>query len=356
MFCTSQHGRTRIIEIFFQNLEEDNGSVSGSEETSRRLIISIKQRPMEVLDDGIKTKQCTNSLFEYFHCFFKDNDDDGRKTIGQEESNDSPHEMIIDEGDEQNSATGEKKNSTTNNQQHLVSNLTTINSLVEKEICKTLVETNKRSQPNVNSSPEKVRSSPGVNNPSNVTQPPPLVTLKRPHSPPVHSHLLPQTNLHLSPGQTNYANKGSIMRGTPVSSSLSPSNKPISIDTTGGHHPSRHYSSPRNEFNHPSSNYHDSSYMKSPKINERGHEAAHIYLQQQQNPYIRHYVQKASAQYTAQQQQQHRPSSVNSHPTMPGGNKSLANDPSNTDTFETLRADFDTSRYLTTTHSPGHER
>ena len=37
-------------------------------------------------------------------------------------------------------------------------------------------------------------------------------------------------------------------------------------------------------------------------------------------------------------------------------NKSIGIDTSNTDTYETLRADFVTSRYLTTTHSPNHER
>ncbi|CAF5112164.1 unnamed protein product, partial [Rotaria sp. Silwood1] len=59
-------------------------------------------------------------------------------------------------------------------------------------------------------------------------------------------------------------------------------------------------------------------------------------------PHPQQYLQQPQQQQQ-QQQQQHKTST----------NKL---DSSNTDTFETLRADYVTSKYLTTTHSPSHER
>ncbi|CAF3551783.1 unnamed protein product [Rotaria sp. Silwood1] len=55
--------------------------------------------------------------------------------------------------------------------------------------------------------------------------------------------------------------------------------------------------------------------------------------------------------------QQHKSSSINNQQqTSTNTNKPIGIDTSNTDTYETLRADFVTSRYLTTGHSPNHER
>jgi hypothetical protein len=142
------------------------------------------------------------------------------------------------------------------------------------------------------------------------------------------------------------------MRGTPIS----PSTKPISIDTSTLH--SHHYSNPRNEYSHHPSTYHESSpHMKSSKILDQ----QQLYLQQQQQQqaaYLRHYSHNNfPTQYhqQQQQQQQHKPAS-NNNPQQTNTNKSLGIDTSNTDTYETLRADFVTSRYLTTTHSPNQER
>jgi transcription initiation factor TFIID subunit TAF12 len=57
--------------------------------------------------------------------------------------------------------------------------------------------------------------------------------------------------------------------------------------------------------------------------------------QQQQQQYLQ--------QQQQQQQQQHKIQTTKIEPP-------------STDTFETLRADYLTSKYLTTTHSPSHER
>jgi hypothetical protein len=228
--------------------------------------------------------------------------------------------MVIDEGDEQTSIIEEKKPTS--------SGLTTISSLVEKEISKTLHQTEKRlANPNI--SPDKIP-------PSTINQPPPLVTLTKSRSPPIPSH-----------NQQTYLNKGSIMRGTPIS----PSNKPISIDVSTTH--SHHYPNPRNEYSH----YHDSSHIKSSKPLDQ----QQLYLQQQQQQqqqqqaaYMRHYPHN---NFPTQYLQQHKSSSNNNQQqTSTNPNKSLGIDTSNTDTYETLRADFVTSRYLTTTHSPNHER
>lgn len=230
--------------------------------------------------------------------FFSDNDDDPRKTIINEDSNESAHAMIIDEVDEETSIIEQKKSISTS--------LTTINALVEKEISKTLQQSEKRTM-NPTISPNKPLPS------SNSNVPPPLVTLVKSRSPPSHSHM----------------NKGSIMRGTPISPS---SNKPISIDTSTMH--SHHYSNPRNEFSH-----HESS-----KVSDQ-----QFYLQQQA-AYMRHYSQNNPPSSS------HHRSSSNNPVSQQSTNKSLAVDTSNNETYETLRADFVTSRYLTTTHSPNHER
>jgi hypothetical protein len=260
----------------------------------------------------------------------KDNDDDQQKQIINEDSNDSTHGMVIDEVDEQTPIVEEKK--------PITSTLTTINSLVEKEISKTLHQTEKRlSNPNI--SPDKP---PPSTTTITSTQPPPLVTLTKSRSPPIHSH-----------NQPTYSNKGSIMRGTPIS----PSTKPISIDTSTLH--SHHYSNPRNEYSHHPSTYHESSpHMKSSKILDQQQLYIQQQQQQQQAAYLRHYSHNNfPTQYhqQQQQQQQHKPAS-NNNPQQTNTNKSLGIDTSNTDTYETLRADFVTSRYLTTTHSPNQER
>jgi len=242
--------------------------------------------------------------------------------------------MIIDENDEQTLIIEEKKPT--------ISGLTTINSLVEKEISKTLHQTEKRlaNNNNKNISPDKILPPPPlsttINQPPPPPPPPPLATLPKSRSPTSHSH-----------NQQTYLNKGSIMRGTPIS----PSNKPISIDVSTTH--SHHYPNPRNEYSH----YHDSSHIKSSKPLDQ----QQLYLQQQQQQqqqqqaaYMRHYPHN---NFPTQYLQQHKSSSNNNQQqTSTNPNKSLGIDTSNTDTYETLRADFVTSRYLTTTHSPNHER
>lgn len=247
--------------------------------------------------------------------------------------------MVIDEVDEQTTTTTtiveEKKPS--------LSGLTTINSLVEKEISKTLHQNEKRLTNN-NISPDRIPSLSisTINQPSAPLPPPPLVTITKSRSPLTHSH-----------SQPTFSSKGSIMRGTPIS----PSNKPISIDISTTH---SHYSNPRNDYPHHPSTYHDSSHMKSSKMLDQ----QQLYLQQQQAAYMRHYPHNNfPAQYLPppqqqqpQQQQQHKTSSNPQQQTSTNPNKSLGIDTSNTDTYETLRADFVTSRYLTTTHSPNHER
>ena len=240
---------------------------------------------------------------------FSDNDDDPRKPNVNEDSNDSTHGMIIDEVDEQAPIVQEKK--------PITSGLTTINSIVEKEISRTLHQSGKHlTNPTI--SPSKPPQPPAIN----TNQPPPLVALSKSRSPPLHPPI----------------NKGSIMRGTPIS----PSNKPISVDTSMMH--SHHYQNPRPEYSH------HSSHVKSSKLPDQ----QQLFLQQQQQQqqqqqaaYMRHYSPNNFPP------QQHRSSSNNPQQTT---NKSLAIDTSNNDTYETLRADFVTSRYLTTTHSPNHER
>jgi hypothetical protein len=235
------------------------------------------------------------------------------KTIN-EDSNDSTHGMVIDENDEQSLIIDEKPSKP----MPLKTNLTTIASLVEKEISKTLNETEKRLTVNSNTSPERSMN----NNNNNSIAPPPLVTLNKSQPP------------------QPYSNKGSIMRGTPISASTS-TNKPIAIDIPSTHAHSHHYNSPRNEYSH----------LKSPKILDRNIEQQqqqqqHLLQQQQHAAYIRHYThQQQQQQYLQKQQQQQQ----HKNPT----NKI---EPPSTDTFETLRADYVTSKYLTTTHSPNHER
>ena len=168
--------------------------------------------------------------------------------------------MIIDEGEEQTSIIEEKETKTI----PTTTNLVTITSLIEKEISKTLNETEKRSSSNnnnIHSSPERP-----VNNNNNTTQPPPLITLTKSRSPaapykyPSHS-------------QQQYLNTGSIMRGTPISSST-PTNKPINIDISSTHPHSHHYNNPRNEY----------LYLKSPKLLDRNMEQQ----QQQQQQHLLH--------------------------------------------------------------------
>ena len=284
-----------------ERIDEDNGSISGSEDIDRRVTIPVKSRE---IDEGkrLNFDGCIHSNF-----VLSDNEDEPQKTITNEDSNDSAHGMVIDEVDEEASVIEEKKSVSTG--------LTTISSLVEKEISKTLQQSEKRAI-NPNISPNKPPP-PAIS--INSIPPPPLVTLIKSRSPPVHSHM----------------NKGSIMRGTPIS----PSNKPISIDTSTMH--SHHYSSPRTEYPH------HSSHVESSKVSDQQQQQQQLYLQQQA-AYMRHYSQNNFPPH-------HRSSSSNP-PSQPTPNKSLAVDTSNNETYETLRADFVTSRYLTTTHSPNHER
>ncbi|CAF3900416.1 unnamed protein product, partial [Rotaria magnacalcarata] len=234
-----------------QNIEEDNGSISGSEDTSRRLITSVKSRVNERIDE--------------------DNDDDPQKPNVNDDSNDSARGMIIDEGDERASNIEEK-----NQKVQSSSALTTITSLVEREISKTLSSVDKRLSNNSIPSENFLLTSPLATMNSNVSTqpllpslPPPLVTLPNSHSPSIPSH-----PLH---NQQTFSSKGSIVRGTPIS----PSNKSLSIDTSTvhSHMHAQNYPSPRNEYPHHQSPYLDVPHMKSSKIMDQ---QQHLYLQQQQ--------------------------------------------------------------------------
>jgi hypothetical protein len=230
--------------------------------------------------------------------------------------------MVIDEGEEQTSIVEEKNTKSA----PPVANLTTITSLVEQEISKTLNETQKPLPNNhFNTSPEI-----SINN--NTAQPPPLVAIKKSRSPATHY----QYSSHPQQQQPQqYLPKGSIMRGTPISSST-PTNKPVAVDISSTH--SHHYNNPRNEYSH----------HKSPKILDRNVEQQQL-MQQQHAAYMRHcsQQQQQQQQYLQQQQQQQQ----QQHKI-----QTTKIEPPSTDTFETLRADYLTSKYLTTTHSPSHER
>lgn len=213
--------------------------------------------------------------------------------------------MVIDENDEQSSIIEEKSIPPTNK-------LTTLNSLVEKEISKTLSGTDKRS---IHSSPDRTISN--NNNYSISTSvpapPPPLVNLNKSHN-------------------QQFVNKGSIMRGTPISSSA----KPMSIDPSPSPHShSHHYN------NHPSSR-NDYSHLKSPKMLDRNLEQQQHLLQQQQQQQQQH---SAYMRHFNPQQQYLQPKSSTNKSDMPSA-----------DRFETLKTDFATSKYLTATHSPNHEQ
>ena len=267
--------------------------------------------------------------------------DKGLKVAPNEDSNDSVHPMIIDEGEEARSVTdesvGKSKRAIANPSG---SHLTTINSLVEKEICKTLSETEKRlsnqtAHADLNASLERsgFASHPQVPPPP---PPPPLVMPMKSHSPAAAHFSYPS---HSQPP----SNKGSITRGTPISSSTG-ANKPINVDTAPAH--PHQYHSPRNE----------PSPLKSPKILDRNIEQKHLLQQQQQQQqqqhraaYMRHYT----------QQQQQQQSSMGQYLSSQHKASSNKMDSSNPNTFETLRADYVTSKYLTSaavTHSPNQER
>lgn len=258
------------------------------------------------------------------------NDDHSLKVIN-EDSNDSAQGMVIDEGEEHTSVIEEKLPRSIPS----TTNFSTITSLVEKEIYKTLNRTDNRrsSNGNANSSPER----PSIGSHPNVTQPPPppLVTVTKPHTPAAHVY---------SPhAQPSYMSTGSITRGTPLSSTT-PTSKPAALDITPPATNQRPNS--RNDYSH----------HKSPKILDRSAEQQqqhHQLLQQHQHAaYVRQYNQQQSQsqqqqqyghpQQQQQQQQQHK--------------SSAKIEPPSTETLETLRADFLTSKYLTKSHSPSHER
>lgn len=264
--------------------------------------------------------------------------------------------MIIDEVDEQVSNIEEKPEKI-----QASPALKTINSLVEKEICRTLGGADRPSVDNTippeklalaTKNPNSSIPSASPTPPTSSLPPPPLVTLSKPRSPSVP--------FHPSHNQQTFASKGSIVRGTPIS----PSNKPISIDTstTHPHIHSQNYPSPRGEYSHHSSPYLDVPHIKSSKHIDQQH--LYHQQQQQQNNYMSPYSHQQSphssypaGSSSAQYLQSHKSSSVNPQQQNLGNiNKPLGIDTSNTDTYETLRADFVTSRYLTTGHSPNHER
>ena len=266
--------------------------------------------------------------------------DKAPKVTLNEDSSDSVHPMIIDEREDARSVTEESvaksKRATSN---PTGSNLTTINSLVEKEICKTLSETEKRlsnqtAHSDLNAPPERPDYVSHPQAPPPPPPPPPLVIPVKSHSP-APSHFPYPSHSQPAP------NKGSIMRGTPISSSTGAS-KSINMDTALAH--PHQYHSPRNE----------ASPLKSPKILDRNLEQAHLLQQQRQRQhavYMRHYAEQ-------QQQQQQQQSSVGQYLSQQHKASSNKMDSSNPNTYETLRNDFVTSKYLihAATHSPNHER
>ena len=176
-----------------------------------------------------------------------------------EDSGDSNPGMFIDDMDEQGSTTDEQPTKTLPQK----TNLTTINTLVEQEISKTLHETGKRLVNPINTSPERTPVAANNNNTTNNTNPPPpppppLVVPNKSHS---------QYSSH--PPQ-QFPSKGSIMRGTPISSST-PTNKPIGVEISSTHPHAHRYPSPRSDYAH----------LKSPKILDRN-------LEQQQQQQQQH--------------------------------------------------------------------
>ncbi|CAF4444091.1 unnamed protein product, partial [Adineta steineri] len=130
-------------------------------------------------------------------------DDNVLKTIN-EDSNDSTQGMVIDEGEEQTLTNDEKPTKSIPS----TTNFSTITSLVEKEISKTLNETEKRLSNNMNSSPERpinnINNNTNHNNsstqappppppPSLPPPPPPLVTVNKPQSPGTHYQYPPHS-------------------------------------------------------------------------------------------------------------------------------------------------------------------
>lgn len=244
--------------------------------------------------------------------------------------------MVIDEGEEQASVIEEKPPEPV----PIAAHLTTITSLVEKEISKTLIETEKRSATmnnnnnniHMHKSPERLMNTAAPLKQQQQQPPPPLITVTKPHSPAAHYP-------YSSHPQQPMTSKGSIMRGTPISSATL-TNKPIAVDVQPSHTHSHPYNNPRNEFSH----------LPSPKVLDRNIEQQQHLLQQQHAAHMRSYnhPQQYLPQQQQQQQQQHH------HPQHKSSGAKI--EPPSTDTFETLRADYVTSKYLTTTHSPSHER
>ena len=219
--------------------------------------------------------------------------------------------MVIDQNEEQSSIIEE----TNSKLDSSIPRLTTIKSIVGDEVLKTLSETEERSlnnNNNISRSPKRLIS----NNDNDTTQPSPLTTLTKSHSPPTHY----QYPSHSQQSCTNY---GSIMRGTPISSSTL-TNKLTAGDifSTRSQSHQHHRHNPRYEC----------SYLKSPQLLDRNNE-------QQHSTYIRHHTHQQ--QYS--QPTQHK-SPINKVDSIP------------TDTYETLRADYVTSKFLTTTRSSSHER
>ena len=128
-----------------------------------------------------------------------------------------------------------------------------------------------------------------------------------------------------------YLNQGSIMLGTPITS-ISLSNKSMTDDISLDH-----CSNSRNDFIHHPLTYIDSLQMKT---------SSKILDQQQANQMHQCSYQHHNYPTATSLQQQIRTNMNQFHEI----------NSSNTNTYETLRADFVTSKYLTAEHSPNHER
>jgi hypothetical protein len=247
------------------------------------------------------------------------------KVAPSDDSNDSARLMIVDEIEEVSNITDDstvKMKSSTEIVPN--SNLTTITSLVEQEICKTLGEKEKIS----NNHGARTNRDLSMATIDHSTLPPPLLVI------PVRAHSPATTEYSYGNQATVSSAKGSIMHGTPISPSTA-TNKSVVLDATTVH--SSLHPSARNE---PVS-------IKSQKMIDRNSDKQHLFHHhhhhhqpQQHGTYAFPYNQQpaSSGQYLSQQ------------------HKSSSNKIDASNTLETLHTDYLTSKYLTSTHSPNQER
>ncbi|CAF1009587.1 unnamed protein product, partial [Didymodactylos carnosus] len=296
-------------------------------------------------------------------------DDNDIKTIN-DDSNESA-KMVIDEQDQQQMEDNDKIQN---------GNLTTITSLVAKEISKTLNETEKRpttTLPNEQSIIiTDVIARPSSQQVASSTQPPPLVTLKATTTVTTAAG----STISVSPPATSTTTlyKGSIMRGTPLPTTLSPSSsssKSTVVDTSHkASHLHPHYSPRQQDEQQLRHLIIDSPKMNSSKVLDLANEQHQLLLQQREqqyrsghhsdykniNPQVFYPHHAFPHPYHLQKPPASLTTPSTSSTTTPGSSgKSSAlpvcsQDIVSAETFETLRADFVTSKYLTSTVNERH--